>query len=283
MKTKVFWGVGAVFAALTFSASADAQDANTQTINQNIRTESIQRNEGLPSNPRIPHQTPSLGLGNIYGLNPCATGVSVGVTTPLVGIGGAFSNIDSECQTRNNAAVLVSGLRDEAAAREVLCSIPVIRQAFIRIRRPCIEDGGAAVILPSNYPAGAGQAGQYNAETLPPPNLPIPPSVVPRGGTIDGDPRLRSEAPAFCRISGLDPSLYPECRKDVATTAANRTPQAARPQVRKQPRDIVQPQASPPRFYGGTLSMGEGCAEVSDIVRRFYPDCNPRLVATASR
>ncbi|HWL83515.1 MAG TPA: hypothetical protein VNR89_21380 [Roseomonas sp.] len=319
MKVRAFMGVGAAFAALA-SSPVLAQDANTQTINQNLRQEyyenSTQRiiNEGIP---KVPHQAPSLGLGNIYGLNPCATGVSLGATTPLFGIGGAFSNIDSECQTRNNAAVLVSGLRDEAAAREVLCTIPTIREAFIRVGRPCISDGGRAIVLPSNYPAGAGQAGSYMGDGVGAAGTQLPPTALPpaapgspmRAPQVDGDPRLRSQAapdaPAFCRTPGLDISVYPECTGDRTAEDRPRSPvrRRAEPSSPSGPADMARrPEAkpsarreapakqtaptetsAPARPVLGSLSASTtDCAAASSAVQRLYAECAAAPI-TASR
>ena len=92
------------------------------------------------NNTGIPRNAPSLGLSSIYGLNPCSSGTAVGVTTPLFGIGGAVADIDKDCETRNNAAVVITGLKDETLAREILCTIRDIRQAAIRVGKPCLQD-----------------------------------------------------------------------------------------------------------------------------------------------
>ncbi|MDJ0386898.1 hypothetical protein QMO56_02125 [Roseomonas sp. E05] len=322
MKASAFMGVGAAIAALA-SSPVLAQDANTQTINQNLRQEyyenstSTQRviNEGIP---KAPHQAPSLGLGNIYGLNPCATGVSLGATTPLFGIGGAFSNIDQECQTRNNAAVLVSGLRDEAAAREVLCTIPTIREAFVRVGRPCISDGGRPTVLPSNFPAGAGQSGNYVGDGVGVAGTQLPPTALPpatsgppmRAPHVNGDPRLRSEAapdaPAFCLTPGLDISLYPECiggrtagnsprRPSEARKAragsqpgqaqVTRRPEAAPEERREAPsRQTAPADASRPSrpVLGSIRSNPANCEAASTAVQRLYAECTAARM-TASR
>lgn len=289
-----------------------AQEFPTQTINQNYRSEIIQRNinEGLPRNYRIPQQAPSLGLGNIYGLNPCAAGVSVGVTTPVGGVGGAWSRIDDECQTRNNAAILVSGLRDEAASREVLCTIPSIRQAFIRVGRPCIADGGAAIVMPGHFPAGAGQAAQFTnaqgsqsvqgSQGVGPAGTQLPatalPPSVPRGGSLDGDPRLRSQVPSFCNTPGLDPGMYPECSgRQIAQQRGEASPPHRPVVVRSRPTAPTQsfspatgrigdlpsltrgPKVAelPPALptLGNPTNSPEGCDTVSSFVRRFYAEC----------
>ncbi|MBN8900680.1 MAG: hypothetical protein J0H57_06550, partial [Rhodospirillales bacterium] len=221
------------------------------TITENIN------NTGLPS---IPRNAPALGLSNIYGLNPCATGSSVGVTTPLFGLGGAISDIDRECETRNNAAVVITGLKDEALAREILCEIKDVRQAAIRVGRPCLQDqrtaaaGGPPVAsaAPAPGPVLAASAAPTPviATPLPPPAAtPVlqpgaPVRVAPPPATQEADAApattVVAGAPAFCRTPWLQVSLYPEC-----TTAPSAAP-APKPvaQSRPAPRSVTR--AAPP-------------------------------------
>ena len=52
------------------------------------------------------------------------SGRLAGVTTPLFGIaGGAISTTDKDCETRNTAALTITGLKDEATAREIMCEV----------------------------------------------------------------------------------------------------------------------------------------------------------------
>jgi hypothetical protein len=177
-------------AALLGGAPALAQSTFTENIN----------NTGIPRN------APALGLSNIYGLNPCATGTSVGVTTPLFGIGGAASTIDKECESRNNAAVVITGLKDELLAREILCAIKDVRDAAIRVGKPCLQDKPppriASVAPETPAPKAPSAASDKNTE-----QVAATPAVTPVAASIS----IQANAPAFCRVKGLDVSLYPEC------------------------------------------------------------------------
>ena len=174
-------------ASLSMTGAAFAQN---QTYTENIN------NTGIPRN------APALSLGNIYGLNPCATGTSVGVTTPLFGLGGAVSNIDKECETRNNAAVVITGLKDETLAREILCTIKDVRDAAMRVGKPCLQDAALSRALSEARPApwAAAPAGASASPERP---QPVVAMVIP--------PAIRPDAPAYCRVDGLAVGLYPEC------------------------------------------------------------------------
>jgi hypothetical protein len=182
---------GAAVAALG-SGPVWAQDTITENLN----------NTGIPRN------APALGLPSIYGLNPCSSGAAVGVTTPLFGIGGAIANIDKECETRNNAAVVITGLKDEAMAREILCQIKDIRQAARRLGKPCLEDEGTSKVS-SAAPANPVQPEQAVAVAQPV----IQPVVQPVALSI------RTDAPAFCHTRGLDLRLYPDCTGQSASAS----------------------------------------------------------------
>ena len=95
------------------------------TLDENINTSTIRN-------------SPALGLSSIYGLNPCSLGASAGVTTPLFGIAGAISTTDKDCETRNTAALAITGLKDEAAGREVMCIIKEFREAVAQLGKPCM-------------------------------------------------------------------------------------------------------------------------------------------------
>lgn len=188
-----------------------AQSVYTQNLNQT----------GIPRN------APSLGLGQIYGLNPCATGATAGVTTPLFGVAGAISDIDRECETRNNAAVVITGLKDDQLAKEILCGIKDIREAAIRIGKPCLEDqrrisknappvASAAVVTPAPAPVAV--------------QRPVVPTLA-----------LKPNAPAFCKVTDLDLKLYPEClasgmpETTTASVPRPRPPARHRAQTRTEP------------------------------------------------
>ena len=195
-------GMGAALAALVSIRAAQAQtDSNTSTINSNEQV----------SNHGLPHQAPAIGLSSIYGLNPCATGSALGISTPLVGVGGAISTIDKECETRNNAAIAVSALQDAPLAREILCNISDIRQASMRLGRPCMMDQkpGAVAVAPApqtqSAPANAAQPAPSSSSQLPPNAL--PPAVAK---PIVASLPARS-LPAFCQTPGLILKLYPAC------------------------------------------------------------------------
>ncbi len=163
----------------------------------NVITENV-------NNTGIPRQTPSLSLGQIYGLNPCATGATAGLTTPLFGIAGAVSSIDRECETRNNAAVVITGLKDENLAREILCEIKDVRDAAVRLGKPCLRDQSAAKVA-SAAPVSPAQPEAPVATAQPVAAAAPAVAATPAVATI------RSDAPAFCRVKNLDVSLYPDC------------------------------------------------------------------------
>lgn len=106
----------------------------------------------------IPRQAPALSLAPVYGLNPCSVGASIGVTTPVVGIGGAVSSADPACEARNNAALAVTAFHNEVLAREMLCQRKEWREAWKTIGKPCIEDQPAGQ-LPAPVAAAQSNAG----------------------------------------------------------------------------------------------------------------------------
>lgn len=187
------------------AALLGASPAGAQTITENIN------NTGIPRN------APSLGLSSIYGLNPCSAGASVGLTTPLFGIGGAIASIDKECEVRNNAAIVITGLKDETLAREILCEIKDIRDAAVRVGKPCLQDGGAPRVASAEpvNPVGKGAyaAPQKTSEPIKPVSAAMP---------VVASNVVRADAPVFCRVTGLDVTLYPEC----TTAQAQVAPQA---------------------------------------------------------
>lgn len=158
------------------------------------------------NNTGIPRQAPSMALPSIYGLNPCATGSAVGVTTPLFGVGGALSDIDRECETRNNAAVVITGLKDEALGREILCEIKDVREAAIRVGKPCLRDYVAPKVAAVEPVAPA-------QPTAVPPR-PVAAASPPTPGPVLAS--LRPDAPAFCRMKDLEIGLYPDCTTPTA-------------------------------------------------------------------
>jgi hypothetical protein len=205
MKSAVLFAVVVALSGVSaFTSQAWAQD---NTITENV------------NNTGIPRQAPGLSLGQIYGLNPCATGATAGVTTPLFGIAGAVSNIDRECETRNNAAVVITALHDETMAREVLCTIKDVREAAARIGKPCLGDGRTI-----------GEASHTVAELMHTPEVaaaspaPVEPTTTRAVAAMQQAavqrPRevvLAPDAPAFCHAKDLALYLYPECNGGLKT------------------------------------------------------------------
>lgn len=289
----VFLGVGAAMAALA-SLPAAAQEVQRQ--------EFYQRNDvynyGLPRNH---HQAPSIGLGSIYGLNPCATGVSVGATMPLFGVAGAFSTIDEECQIRNNVALTVSALKDEALAREIMCGVESFRVAAARIGRPCIRDGGVPIALtPGSNPdtATASQLIPSPSAGLPPNALPPVPPAQP-APPVNGNPApggfrgasLAAPRPAFCEVPGLNVASYPECGGAPAaapaarqqteemprraarlrTVAVETRPAEARPSPAQA--DRSPPPARPSAVLGRANGNPAGCDSTPSAIRALFAEC----------
>jgi hypothetical protein len=150
-------------------------------------------NENL--NTPIVRNAPALGLSSIYGLNPCSLGASVGVTTPLFGVGGAISTTDRDCEVRNTAALAITGLKDEAAGREIMCGIKEFREAVARLGQPCITDKSIPVAAGTAPVAAAGTAPVAAVQPVS-----VPPPV-----------KVAAGAPAFCNTPGLVLKAYPEC------------------------------------------------------------------------
>jgi hypothetical protein len=153
-------------------------------------------------NTPVVRNAPALGLSSIYGLNPCSLGASVGVTTPLFGIGGAISTTDKDCETRNTAALAITGLKDEEAGREIMCVIKEFREAVARLGKPCIADQSSRPVAVNTPPAPA------IAQQAP---TQQPSLAVTKPGEI------APNAPAFCQTPGLVLSSYPECTQSHAT------------------------------------------------------------------
>jgi hypothetical protein len=126
----------------------------------------------------IPNQAPALSLPSVYGLNPCSVGASVGITTPMVGIGGALSSADPACEARNNAALAITAFHNELLAREVLCTRDEWRKAWARIGKPCLDDQRAAQPPAAKAAAAAPVA---NAAPAAPPAQPAAPAVAQMG------------------------------------------------------------------------------------------------------
>lgn len=208
--------------ALILACSPGLALAQTQTLNENVN------NTGIPRN------APGLSMSSIYGLNPCSSGLSVGVTTPLFGIGGAAATIDRECETRNNAALAITALHDQKLAREIMCKIDEVREAAIRVHQPCIEDGGvrtasaAAAPGPGPAPAVVVRPTESDVPRQYAPAMPMrvpPPSQSSRTSPVQA---AHAEVPAFCLTPGLAQGLYPECVPgSVASKAALAQQQSA--------------------------------------------------------
>lgn len=287
--------LAACIAAVTLAPQRGMAQA---TITENIN------NTGIPRN------APSLGLSNIYGLNPCATGSSVGVTTPLFGLGGAISDIDRECETRNNAAVVITGLKDEALAREILCEIKDVRQAAIRVGRPCLQDqrtasAGAPAPVASAPPA-PGPILAAAAVPAPVLSTPLPPPaatpVLQPGGPVRLAPTptvseaaptppatVVAGAPAFCRTPGLQVSLYPECTTAPSPAPAPKPVVQAKPAPRQPTRaalPAVEPAGAPvplpptpPAAATVTTAAIPGC-NIPSALLAVYPECRAAAAST---
>jgi hypothetical protein len=86
------------------------------------------------------HNTPDVAPpGQFGGTNPCAVGVSGGVSVAGVGIGGGGTWGSDGCERRNSAVILFqAGMPDVAVA--LLCQDSEIRQAFRDAGKPCPQD-----------------------------------------------------------------------------------------------------------------------------------------------
>jgi len=124
----------------------------------------------------------------------------------LFGIGGATASIDKECETRNNAAVVITGLKDETLAREILCQIKDVRDAAVRVGKPCLQD------QPTPRVASAVPETPTPKTAAVEPAKPAKPDVAePAIKHVAAAVPIQANAPPFCRVKGLDVTLYPEC------------------------------------------------------------------------
>lgn len=215
--------LGGVLAAppsvLAQAVPTDAQGYSPYDVKETIV------NQGIPGPIR---EAPALALPNIYGLNPCSLGATVGVTTPLFGLGGAISSTDHDCQIRNTAALAASALDDKVLAREILCNIKEFREAELRLGKPCLADKPSAPVAsaaPPNpvaatvpQPGTATPVPQPVASTLTAPASKAPAELVAAAATPApslpaNQPIIPQSAPAFCHTPNLQLSLYPECQQ----------------------------------------------------------------------
>lgn len=237
---------------------------------QGILTENI-NNTGIPRN------AAPLNLPAIYGLNPCSTGATVGVTTPLFGIGGAVSSIDRECETRNNAAVVITGLKDETLGREILCEIKDVREAAIRVGKPCLDDQGtpkvtsAAAVSPAQ-PASPLQEIPVAANTPVTPAQPVAPAQrVTVAAAAPVRATIRADAPAFCHTNDLDVSLYPDCTESLAPASPIGPGKSIRPVVKTLP---PPPASKPPG--GSNDGAAAATAQKRAVSAPRLASCNQR-------
>ena len=184
-------------------------------LDENIQTSTIRN-------------APALGLSSIYGLNPCSLGASAGVSTPLFGIAGAISTTDKGCETRNTAALAITGLKDEVAAREIMCDIPEFRDAVKRIGKPCLADQQQAANQPS--PVASNQLVQPVAART---------EVPPEAEAIAPD------APAWCHTAGLVITSYPECTHPATAKQESKQEHKAAQQPKAAKHEVAAP-AKPP-------------------------------------
>ena len=309
MRAKRLMGVGAVLAALASPLASSAAWAQQTPDNTAFLNETID-NKGLP------HQAPSIGLPAIYGLNPCATGAAAGISTPLFGISGAISNIDRECETRNNAAVAVTAIKDPAVAREIMCNVKDFREAALRVGKPCLADQPRPVAAAA--PAATPAAATPTAAAVPVaaiPTLAIPAvaaATSPASPAAAAPPVLLSDAPAFCHRPDLNLTLYPDCTSHAAqaSTQADAADQRAAHRIyygygrerRAMRREALRrplperavpaspaaqpsaPQDAVPLPVSASASSAPahaGCT-VPSALGRLYPDCNGSSAADAT-
>jgi hypothetical protein len=107
--------------------------------------------------------TPSISTGNV-----CALGASAGASWLGAGFAVGTSWESMQCERRQTAALLynMGTAESRAAAKEVLCASPEIRNAYLTIGHPCAADMMQV----------AGAAGRT---VKPPPPPPEPPAFNP--------------------------------------------------------------------------------------------------------
>lgn len=83
--------------------------------------------------------TPEVNPPAIVGTNPCAVGISAGMSLPGFGVGGGYSYSDTGCERRATAALAFS-TGQQALGREIMCDDPAVRAARRRLGDLCMED-----------------------------------------------------------------------------------------------------------------------------------------------
>lgn len=94
----------------------------------------------------------AVGMATAPALTTTLTETCMGSTSAGAGFsGGSFSFgttwRDQECVNRLNAREIRT-YGDVQAAKEIMCSNDVVREAFQRVGRPCAEDGGIYTVTP---------------------------------------------------------------------------------------------------------------------------------------
>lgn len=128
-------------------------NSGNATINNNVPANTF--NETKFSGSYTVHNTPNVYAPALAGgANPCVVGVSAGGAVAGFGISFGLTRNDDGCERRNTAALLHNmGERD--VAQEVLCETESVRQARLRVGRPCVADRATT----TTAQAGTAQSG----------------------------------------------------------------------------------------------------------------------------
>lgn len=276
--------VGAALAASTVSpAVAQTVPTDPNGFSPYDTRTTVDENVNTP----VVRNAPALGLSSIYGLNPCSLGASAGVTTPLFGVAGAISTTDHDCEIRNTAALAITGLKDEAAGREILCMLKEFREAVARLGKPCIQDqkqapvASAAAPQPQALPANATQ------------QQPAPPiAATPVAAVVPVVPAIAPEAPAYCKTAGLVLSAYPECTHPILQTRRQpekstkiRSPApAGRPPtvVRQAPQDTTRTTVADREYVSGAPAASQRATSAATTPRIAAPATEETAAMLAS-
>ena len=156
-------------------------------------------------NPAIPSDTivrsaPTVYIPGVSTGNVCALGASAGASWIAASIGFGVSWESMQCERRQTAALLWNMGTPEAraAAKEVLCNSPEIRNAYRTVGSPCAAD-----MMHVAGPAAPQQA-------------PAPPSVSPPVASFDG---RKYASMADCITAAMGAGLRPGAE---ITTACRR-------------------------------------------------------------
>jgi hypothetical protein len=158
-------GVGGTAGATANPASTATGSASSGSSTVGIQTGNTTNN--FPSD-QIIRSAPSIYPPPIATGNVCAIGASGGVSWLGAGVAFGASWESMQCERRQTAALLfnMGTPESKAAAKEVLCNSPEIRNAYQTIGHPCAADMMQV----------AGVAGRA---VKPPPSPPPPPAFDP--------------------------------------------------------------------------------------------------------